>query len=397
MGMPLLSAEFQGFLGSSSMIRKMFETGLELKRKYGKDKVYDFSLGNPDLPPPSEVKAALTEFALGADRPFSLGYMPNGGTAGARCSMAELVSKEQGIEVPASNVIATCGAAGGLNVLLRAVMTSGEEVICPSPYFVEYGFYVSNYGGRLVPVAMKPDFSLDVEAMGKAITVKTRAVIICSPNNPTGKIYSRQELEALCAILNNKSNEFGRPIYLILDEPYRFLNYDGAEIPSGFKLYDYSVVVGSFSKTLSLAGARIGYLAVSPKLEGAAELVNGLTIANRILGFVNAPVVAQFVLERCAQCAVDLDIYRRRRNAMAKVLDEAGVSYEMPRGAFYFFPKSPVADERIFVEALLQQRILAVAGRGFGLPGYIRLAFCVDEKIIADSAPGFKAVMESFR
>lgn len=380
------------------MIRKMFEAGIELKKKFGEDNVYDFSLGNPDLAPPLSVKEALEELASEADRPFALGYMPNAGYAETRSALAEKITQEQNVNTPPENIVATCGAAGGLNVLFRAVLSAGDEVICPSPYFVEYGFYVGNFGGKLVPVKTKlPDFSLDLEAIDRAINSNTRAIIINSPNNPTGQIYTKDEISALGEILKSHSAKHGRPIFLVSDEPYRFLNFDNVEIPSVFEAYEVSIVIGSFSKSLSLAGERIGYVAVNPALENSAELMNGLIMTNRILGFVNAPAVAQKLIQKCLHSEVDVKIYAGRRDLMAQVLDNAGIEYIMPRGAFYFFPKSPVADEKIFIDALLKERILAVSGAGFGMPGYFRLAFCVDEKSIINSAESFKRAVAAVK
>ena len=395
--MELLSAEVKGYLNNSSMIRRMFEAGIELKKRFGADKVYDFSLGNPDLPPPPEVKEALKELTESAGNPFSFGYMPNAGSVEARQALANLLKKEQNIDIPAANILVTCGAAGGINAFFRAVLERGDEVICPSPYFVEYGFYAGNYGGILKPVPSKEDFSLDVDAIEAAITPKTRALILNSPNNPTGKIYSRAELCEVAAMLKRVREKYGRMIYIVADEPYRFLNFDGVEIPSLAELYDGAVIIGSFSKSLSLPGERVGYIAVAPQLENGAELVAALTLTNRVLGFVNAPVVGQKLIESCWNCQVDLDVYRRRRDMMAKVLTDAGIEFNMPRGAFYFFPKSPVADEKVFIDALFARQILAVPGRGFGLPGYFRLAFCVSEETIANSAEGFKAAVAAVR
>ena len=392
----LLSKQIAAALGNSSMIRKMFEAGNELRKKYGNDKVYDFSLGNPDVPAPAAVKTALQEIAEKADQPFALGYMPNAGYPECRARLGEYLTGEQGVTVPGSHVVATCGAAGGINAFFRAVLEAGDEVICPSPYFVEYAFYAGNFQGKLVPVPSKKDtFELDCSAIAAAINSKTRAVLVNSPNNPTGQIYTRKELEELAGVLNEASAKYGRTIYLIADEPYRYLNYDNCEVPSVFSVYPASVVIGSFSKTLSLAGERIGYVAVNPALEGAEELLNGVIMTNRILGYVNAPALAQQILIRSVDATVDLDIYRRRRNLMAEVLTDAGIEFLMPKGAFYFFPKSPVADERIFVEKLLAERILAVPGRGFGLEGHFRLTFCVDESIIANSADSFKNAMKN--
>ena len=393
--MNLLTDEVKGFLSNSSMIRRMFEAGIELKKQYGADKVYDFSLGNPDLPPPPEIKTAMQELAAVSDQPFAFGYMPNAGENSAREALAKLVSKEQNMTIPANNIIATCGAAGGINAFFRAVLNRGDEVICPAPYFVEYGFYVGNFGGILKPVASKKDFSLDVDAIAAAVNANTRAIILNSPNNPTGKIYSRSELTAVAGVLRAAREKYGRMIYIVADEPYRFLNFDGMEIPSMLDIYDGAVVIGSFSKSLSLPGERIGYIAVSPKLENSGELLGALTLTNRILGFVNAPVVAQKLIAKCWDCQVDLDIYRRRRNAMAQVLHDAGINFIMPQGAFYFVPESPVKDEKIFINALLKERVLAVPGSGFGLPGYFRLAFCVSEETILNSAGSFKRAVAS--
>lgn len=380
------------------MIRRMFEAGIELKKKYGAENVFDYSLGNPDIPAPETVKTALQEIAGHADEPFAFGYMPNAGLPDARKALAQKISAEQGVTISGDQLVVTVGAAGGLNVFFRAVLEEGDEVLCPSPYFVEYGFYAGNYGGVLKSVPTKEDFSLDVDAFDKAITAKTRAVIIDSPNNPTGQIYSAQEIAALAEVLKKHSTANGRPIYLISDEPYRFLNFDGVEIPGVFQYYDASVVIGSFSKNLSLAGARIGFIAVNSKLENNEELMAGLIMCNRILGFVNAPVIAQKLILKCIDSEVDLNIYRRRRDALAKVLSDAGIEFTMPRGAFYFFPKSPVADEQKFVDALLNERVLAVSGKGFGKPGYIRLAFCsIDEKQIAASAESFKRAVAALK
>ena len=336
----------------------------------------------------------MLEIAANSDQPFAFGYMPNAGENAARSALSQLVSSEQSTAVPPENIIVTCGAAGGINAFFRATLTPGDEVLCIAPYFVEYGFYAGNFGGILKPVMANEDFSLNIDNIAAAITEKTRAIIINSPNNPTGKIYNRQELLAVAALLKSAREKYGRMIYIVSDEPYRFLNYDGDEVPSMFNVYDGTVVIGSFSKTLSLPGERIGYIAVNPALENAAELLGGLTLTNRTLGFVNAPVVAQKLIAKCSNARIDLDIYRRRRDLMAQILTGAGIDFVMPGGAFYFFPKSPTADERIFIDALLSERILAVPGRGFGLPGYFRLAFCVSEKIIANSADSFKRAMD---
>ncbi len=391
MMMDLVNSEISSALGNSSWIRRMFEAGMELKKQYGPEAVYDFSLGNPDLPPPPEVKYALSAIAGHADEPFSIGYMPNAGYPQLRELVARRVSREQGREIPAANVLMTCGAAGGLNVLFRAVLSPGDEDIVPTPYFVEYDFYAGNYGGRLVKAPARDfSFELDLEAFERSFSPRTRAVIINSPNNPTGRIYRRGELEALAGLIREMEKKYNRVIYLIADEPYRFLNFTSDAVPAVMGLFPHTVVIGSFSKILSLAGERLGYIAVDSGIDGSDKLMAALTMCNRILGFVNAPALGQQLLESCLDFEVNPEVYRERRDTMAGVLDAAGIEYLMPDGAFYFFPRSPVADEGIFIEALMKERILVVPGRGFGRPGYFRAAFCVDKAVIENSAEGFR-------
>ena len=396
--MTLLSNQIETYMENSSWIRKMFEQGMELKKTYGAENVYDFSLGNPDLPPPDGVGEALHEIADEASKPFSLGYMPNAGYPQAREALAGYLSRTQGEDIQAKDLVLTCGAAGAINAFFRAVVEMDDEIVCPAPYFVEYGFYAGNFNAKLVPVKSKPlTFELDVPAIEKAFTDKTRAVIVNSPNNPTGQVYTREELEALSKAIEKHSKKIGRVIYLVSDEPYRFLNYENLELPSVFDLYKYSVIMGSFSKSLSLAGARIGYLALNPKIEDVQKLYNGVVMTNRILGYVNAPAVAQKILTACVNSEVDVDIYRQRRDAMAKVLDNAGIEYTLPKGAFYFFAKSPIEDDVEFVNILLKENILAVPGRGFGYPGYFRLTFCVGKDVIERSKDGFKKAVEKIK
>jgi aspartate aminotransferase len=393
--MQVLASKIEGFLTKASWIRKMFETGAELKAKHGEDAVCDFSLGNPDLPPPPEVGAAMADVCAHAGESFAFGYMPNTGYPFAREALAGFVSDEQGVAVSPTDITITCGAAGAINVVLRAVLEPGDEVLAPAPFFVEYGFYVDNHGGSLRPVPAKPGtFELDLPAMEQAITAKTRAVIINSPNNPSGAVYSKAELEGLAGILNRKSKEHGRPIYIISDEPYRFLAFDGVEVPSVLPLYPYSIVVSSFSKSLALAGERVGYAAVAPDMPGKDELLAGLVFTNRILGFVNAPAIGQRLMAAAVNAKVDTSIYKRRRDALAVILTEAGYSFTLPKGAFYFFPAAPGGDDVAFVNTLQEELILGVPGTGFGYPGYFRLSFCVPDEVIARSRDGFKRAME---
>lgn len=397
--MQVISANISNILQNASWIRRMFEAGIELKQKHGADKVCDFTLGNPDLPPVPEVGRTLRRLADTVDQPLSLGYMPNAGLTSTRQRLAEYLAKEQQAPLTAGQVIVTCGAAGGLNVIFRTVLEPGDEVICPTPYFVEYGFYVGNYGGKLVPVpSQAPGFALDLGAIEAAITDKTRIILIDSPNNPTGVVYNRDELKGLAAILARAGAGRDKPIYLVSDEPYRFLAYDGVEVPPILPLYPFSMAVGSFSKSLSLAGERIGYIAVSPALPQTDLFVSGLILCNRILGYVNAPVIGQRLVEAALGATVDVGIYKKRRDAMAAILRDAGIEFVLPQGAFYFFPKVPgKVDDVQFCQLLADELVLAVPGRGFGLPGYFRLTYCMDEAIIRRAAPGFKKAADRAR
>ncbi len=381
--MSVLNPQIMDYLEKASWIRRMFEAGSELKQKYGPENVYDFSLGNPDLPPPIEISKALEDLAKTADKSYAFGYMPNAGLPEVRRAVAEAVSKEQEVSLSQDHLILTCGAAGGLNALFRAVLSPGDEVLCPAPFFVEYSFYVQNFQGVFVPVPAKPlSFDLDLDAVEKFITPKTKVVLINSPNNPTGQVYDLETLKRLAGILEKKSQEFGRPILLVSDEPYRFLTYDETEVPPILSLYPYSLVASSYSKSLSLAGERVGYLAVHPEFPGGDELLQGLNLTNRILGFVNAPVIGQILVEKALHVTVDKRIYAARRKAMASVLSEAGLKFSLPRGGFYFFPMAPEKDDLKFVRDLFEENILAVPGSGFGYPGFVRFSFCLPEEVI---------------
>ena len=401
--MQTVTTEFKDAAGKSSFIRKMFEKGLELKQKYGADAVCDFSLGNPDVPPPAAAREALYQIADEAVKPLGLGYCPNAGIPAVRARMADSLSRQQGLALTANDLVMTVGAASALVCFFRATIEEGDEVIVPSPYFVEYGNYCGHFGGVLKPVPTRADFTLDLDAIAAAVSPRTRAILVNSPNNPTGTIYARAELEALAALVekvNAARGEKGeRPLFILSDEPYRAFAYDGAEVPAILPMTKFAVVLGSFSKTLSMAGERIGYLAVNPALtqvDGGA-LMATLILVNRTLGYVNAPVVGQKLAAALCDSTVDLAIYKRRRDLMAKVLTDAGIEFTMPRGAFYFFPKAPGGDDSKFVDALLAEKILAVPGAGFGRAGYIRLSCSVDEQIIARAAEGFKRAAEACR
>ncbi len=393
--MQIVNPAIREQLGNASWIRRMFETGLELKQRIGADQVCDFSLGNPDLPPPAAVRTALLQTAERATRPLGLGYVPNAGLPGLRAALARKLSAEQTVALEARHVLVTCGAAGALTAFFRAVLEPGDEVVCPSPYFVEYGAYCGHFGGVLKPVASRlPDFAPDLAAIEAALGPRTRALLINSPNNPTGCIYDASVLASLAALLARHNQGRERPVFLVADEPYRFLAYDGAVVPPVLPLSPFAVVVGSFSKSLSLAGERIGYLTVSPAMPDAGLLLDAVTMTIRTLGFVNAPVIGQAVAEAALDAGVDLAVYARRRDTMAGVLRQAGITGSLPRGAFYFFPQAPGGDDQAFVRLLLEENILAVPGSGFGCPGHFRLSFSVDEAVITRSAAGFRRAAE---
>lgn len=400
--MRILTSDIERAMGSSSFIRKMFEKGLELKKKYGEDAVCDFSLGNPDVPPPAHTADVLKELSESAVKPLGLGYCPNAGIPSVRAAMAEFLSKQQETPVTANDVVMSVGAAGAMVSFFRAVVEPGDEILTPAPYFVEYGSYCGHFGGILKPVAsIPPTFRPDIDGLKAAITKKTRAIIINSPNNPTGCIYSIEDLKAIATLVNSvnivREKEGDRPLFLLSDEPYRAFAFDGAVVPPVLPLTKWACVLGSFSKTLSLAGERVGYFVANPAMPDQQTLMAAVTLTTRTLGCVNAPVIGQRLAAALLNETVDLEIYDRRRKMMAKVLAEAGIEFEMPRGAFYFFAKSPVSDDSVFVDALLKENILVVPGKGFGFAGYVRLSCSVDEKIITRSADGFKRAMAMFK
>jgi aspartate aminotransferase len=397
--MNILTEEIASSMASGSWIRKMFEKGRELKDKFGEDAVCDFSLGNPDVPPPAAAKTALEKIAKNAVKPLGLGYCPNAGIPAVRAAMAEYLSKQQETQVDASHVIMSVGAAGAMVSFFRAVIERGDEVLVSAPYFVEYGFYCGHFGGTLKSVkALTPDFRPDIDALEKAVTPRTRVLIVNSPNNPTGCIYPEEDLRRIAKIVDDENErrekEGGRPLFLLSDEPYRIFAFDGVKVPPILPLTKWSLVIGSFSKSISLAGERVGYLLANPAMPDVQTLLAALVLTTRTLGSVNAPVIGQRLAAELLDETVDLSIYDSRRKLMAKVLSNAGIEFPMPAGAFYFFAKSPVADEMKFVDALLEEKILVVTGKGFGYPGYIRLSCSVDEQIIARSEPGFKRAME---
>ena len=380
---------------SASWIRKMFDQGQQLKAQYGNDKVFDFTLGNPYPEPPEAFKQALIDVAQDS-RPGLHGYMTNAGYLFVRQEIAAYLCQEHGVDITADELIITCGAAGALNVILKTLLDPGDEVLCPAPFFVEYGAYAENHGGVLKTVATHPDFTLNLDAIEQAITPRTKVLLINSPNNPTGQVYSRESIAALGALLREKSRRQGKTIYLLTDEPYRDIVYDGVEVPSVLKYYDESILATSYSKVLSIPGERLGFLAVNPKTEYRDTILAGAIMCNRTLGFVNAPAIMQRVVAKVQGKKVDVSIYQAKRDLLCEGLARCGYDVTKPVGAFYLFLKTPIADDVEFVRALQDELILTVPGSSFGGPGHLRIAYCVDDQTIINSMPGFKKVLAKY-
>jgi len=388
-----IANKMYNFMERSSWIRKMFEEGARLKAEYGAENVYDFSLGNPNLDPPDEFFNALIEYVKEKGY-MKHGYMPNAGYPEVRKSVAGFLKGEQGVDINENGIIMTCGAGGGLNVVFKAILNPEDLVLCPSPFFVEYMFYVDNHSGRLETVPCKEDLDIDVNRIAARITRATAAVLINSPCNPTGRVYPEGTIRELAAMLRRKSVELGRTIYLISDEPYRKIVYDNIDMPSVLAAYENSIMVTSYSKDLSLAGERIGFIAVNPEADDAKNLINAMILANRILGFVNAPATMQQVVGKLQGKSVDIQHYKRKRDMLCEGLESIGYQFVLPQGAFYLFPRSPVEDEVVFCSMLRDERILAVPGRGFGAPGYFRLSYCIPDSTIERSIPAFRRAWE---
>jgi aspartate aminotransferase len=387
------SAKIVEFMQRASWIRKMFEEGARLKKEHGAQNVFDFSLGNPNLDPVKKIKEKIIE-AASDSTPGIHAYMPNAGLPAVRAAVARKIREDEGVEIDENCIVMSVGAGGGLNVILKTILNPDDEVIVPKPFFVEYVFYVDNHGGKTVLVPTLEDFSLDLSAIEQAINPKTAAVLINSPNNPTGKVFPEGQIRGLAELLEKKSKEIGRAIVLISDEPYRGIIYDGVEVPSILRAYANSIVVTSFSKDLSLPGERLGYVAMNPRMEEAAQTMNGLVMANRILGFVNAPSLMQRAVKDDLREIVDVSVYKRRRDRLYGELTSFGYQCVKPEGAFYLFPKSPIADDVQFVAILQKKLILTVPGTGFGGPGYFRIAYCVSDETIEGSLMGFQEAIK---
>lgn len=391
-----VSRKIRASVEKGSFIRKMFEEGQRRKEKYGAENVFDFSLGNPNLEPPPKFKEILAEL-IHDPTPGRHGYMPNAGFAETRQVVADYLNTFNRPRFTADEIVMTVGAGGALNVVLKTILNPEEEVIIPKPYFFEYNFYINNHQGVPKVVRTRPDFLFDFDAISEAITENTRAFLINSPNNPTGRVYGEGDLKELAGILSHYSGKFGEPIYLISDEPYRKIIYDGSSVPSIYDVYDEAFVVTSFSKDLSLPGERIGYVATNPEMSDKDIIMKGLILCNRILGYINAPALMQRAIAYLLEESVDVSLYQKKRDMFCDGLSSVGYDFIKPEGAFYLFPKAPIEDDVSFVKALQEENILPVPGSGFDGPGHFRLAYCVPDEVIKRALPGFERVMKRYR
>jgi len=391
----MISEKMVGLVKGSSVIRAMFEEGKKMAAEFGAENVYDFSLGNPNVPAPQAVNDAIIDLAKNDDPIHLHGYMSNTGHDEVRATIAGFLNEQHGTAYTSANIIMTVGAAGGLNVVMRSLLNPADEVIAFAPYFGEYNNYVANFDGKMVVVS--PDtstFQPNLQEFETKITAKTKAVIVNSPNNPTGVVYSEATLKKMAEILEKKQAELGTSIYLITDEPYRELAYDGVEVPWVPSYYRNTIVGYSYSKSLSLPGERIGYLVVPSEIDDYNDVFAAFGVATRILGFVNAPSILQLAVAKAVREKTDISYYDRNRNALLKGLTECGFTCTKPEGAFYLFMKSPIEDEKKFVEMAKKHHILIVPGSTFVCPGYVRIAYCVAYETIINSMPAFRKLAE---
>ena len=389
-----LSDKVKSFVEEGGWIRRMFETGMALKRQYGEEKVFDLSLGNPVVEPPEEFQQELIRLAQTPIKGMHR-YMPNAGYPETRQRVAETLKRETGLPFTLDDMVMVCGAAGGLNVVLKTILNPGDEVIIFAPYFVEYEYYIDNHGG--VPVVAPTDetFNPDIAALEGLVTARTKAVLINSPNNPSGAVYSTELLASIGELLRRKEIQFGGVIFLISDEPYRRILFDGLTYPHIYSYHEASIAVHSHSKDLALPGERIGYIAINPGYRDKEVLVGGLTFCNRILGFVNAPALMQHLVRALQGVGVDVADYQRKRDYLYGRLVEMGYSVVKPQGAFYMFPRSPLEDDTAFVNHLQRWNVLVVPGKGFGLPGYFRISYCMEDWVLEGAMEGFAKATES--
>jgi len=387
-----IAKRIAAYQANGSWIRKLFDEGTLLLADGTGRPVYDFSIGNPDLEPPVEFVKALQEI-INDPKPGMHKYMSNVGYDETRAAVAENLSQDHGLPFTAQSIVMTVGAGGAVNTALKALIDPGEEVIANAPYFVEYRFYIENHGGVMVVAETTPGFDLDVDAIAAKITDRTRAVLITNPNNPTGVVYPQETLDRLGDLLRARSAERDRPIFLLDDAPYRKLVYDMPLCTSAFKGYENTLMATSHSKDLGLPGERIGFLAVSPRIQGWQRVCGAAAFANRSLGFVNAPALMQRVAARLQNVTIDLGWYRRKRDLLCRELGRMGYEMPHPGGAFYIFPKAPGGDDIAFMNKLKEKRVLVVPGSGFGRPGYFRISYCVSDEKIAGALPAFEAAI----
>lgn len=394
----MISNKMEKLVKGSSTIRAMFEEGKKLSAKYGEENVFDYSLGNPNVEPPEEVKKAIIDIVNEEPQNLVHGYMNNAGYEDVRKKIADFINKKNNISLTENNIVMTCGAAGGLNIILKTLLNPEDEVIVIAPFFGEYQNYVNNFDGKLVVVqSNKETFQPDIEALEKGITPKTKAIIINTPNNPTGVIYSEESLTKMAEVLKKKEKEYGTSIYLISDEPYKEIAYDGAEVPFLLNYHKNSFIGYSYSKSLSLPGERIGYVVANSEMDDYEDIIQSLNVANRILGFVNAPSLFQRVIGRILGAEVDVNIYKKNRDLLYNHLISLGFECVKPQGAFYLFPKSLIPDDKAFAEAAKKYNLLIVPGSSFGCPGHFRLSYCISYEKIEKSLQAFTKLAEEFK
>lgn len=394
----MISEKMKNLVKNGSAIRAMFEDGKIMAEKYGKENIYDFSLGNPSIVPPSCVKESIMDIVNNEPEMALHGYMNNAGYEDVRQAVADYTNKMYGTNISIKNIIMTVGAAGGINVTLKAIVNPGDEIMVIAPYFGEYDNYISNFDGVKVMVnADLERFSINFEDFEKKISPKTKCVIINSPNNPTGAVYTENDIKKLAEILEKKQTEYGTSIYLFSDEPYREIVFNGVEIPYVTNYYKNTVVGYSYSKSLSLPGERIGYLVVPSELDDFDEVISAMSVANRILGFVNAPSLMQKVVKKVIGNTSDLSVYEENKNILYKALTEMGYDCIEPKGTFYMFPKCPIADDKEFCAKAKDFRLIIVPGSSFACPGYFRIAFCVDKTTVENSLDSFKKLIEYYK
>lgn len=386
----MISNKMKNLVSNNSTIRAMFEEGKKLSEIYGEENVFDYSIGNPNVEPPESIKKVITEIINSESPNLVHGYMNNSGYEDVRDAISTFLNKKNDLNITRDNIIMTCGAAGGLNIILKSLLNPQDEVITFSPYFGEYNNYVQNFDGKLVIVPTNAEtFEPNLEELSKAITSRTKALIINNPNNPTGIIYSEEVIKSLAKLLTEKQKELNTSIYLISDEPYREIVYDGVQVPCLLKYYDNTFIGYSYSKSLSLPGERIGYVVANTQMDDFEDMMASLNIANRILGFVNAPSLFQRVIAKSLDAEVDVSIYKRNRDLLYNHLIALGFSCIKPQGAFYLFPKSPIDDDKKFCADAKQFNLLLVPGSSFGCPGHVRLSYCISYDKINKSLQAF--------